>query len=241
LENSRTSSTPASLTTVVDDRIWLFERPVWFSGVRQRVHTTVVRLEDGSLALHSPAPVGDALAQQLRALGPVRWLVVPNCFHHLGTAAAAARFPDAQVVGPASARARNKDLKLHADIAQLGELVPELETLPLDGVPFLDETVLYHRPTHTLLGADLVLCPNAKDHWSLRFAARLLGFYDEVRVPYDVKKKIPDKAAAARSLRAMLARRRSASHRRARRRHRSRLARPSRRCLALGGRQRVRP
>lgn len=198
----------SALTAVVEDKIWTLQRPVWFSGVRQRVYTTVVRLDDGSLLLHSPAPPSDALAEQLGALGPVRWLVVPNCFHHLGTPAAAARFPEAQVVGPASALSRNKALKLHLDArdARFGEQVPEFEALPLDGVPFLDETVLYHRPTQTLIGADIVLCPNAKDHWSLRFAARLLGFYGQPRVPYDVKRKIPDKAAAARSLRAMLER-----------------------------------
>lgn len=198
--------TESELRVVVADKIWTFERPVWFSGVRQRVNTTVVRLDDGSLLLHSPAPAAEAIAAQLRSLGPVRWLVVPNCFHHLGTPAAAAQFPEARVVGPASARGRNKALKIHSEIAQLGEQVPELETLPLAGVPFLDETVLYHRPTQTLLGADIVLCPNAKDHFSLRFAARLLGFYDQVRVPYDVKNKIPDKAAAARSIRAMIER-----------------------------------
>jgi hypothetical protein len=138
----------------------------------------------------------------------VRWLVVPNCWHHLGTPASAAHFPEAQVVGPASALARNKALKLHADIhdGQFGEQVPELEAFPLLGVPFLDETVLYHRPTQTLLGADIVLCPNAKDHWTMRHAARILGFYDQVRVAHDVKKKIPDKSAAARSVRAMLQR-----------------------------------
>jgi hypothetical protein len=196
------------LNPLVDDKIWILQRPVWFSGVRQRVYTTVLRLDDGSLLVHSPAPPTDVLAAQLRALGPVRWLVVPNCFHHLGTPAAAAHFPEAQVVGPASARGRNKALKLDLDIgdAQFAEQVPELEALPLQGVPFLDETVLYHRPTQTLLGADIVLCPNAKDHWSLRFAARLFGFYDQVRVPFDVKKKIPDKAGAARSIRAMLER-----------------------------------
>jgi hypothetical protein len=196
------------LTTVVDDKVWTLERPVWFSGVRQRVYTTVVRLEDGSLLIHSPAPPSEASAQRLRALGTVRWLVVPNCFHHLGTPAAAAHYPDAQVVGPASALNRNKALRFHLDIGdtRFVEQVPELETLPLQGVPFLDETVLYHRPTQTLLGADIVLCPDAKDHWSMRFAARLLGFYEQVRVPYDVKKKIPDKAAAARSIRAMLER-----------------------------------
>jgi hypothetical protein len=181
---------------------------VWFSGVRQRARTTVVRLDDGSLLLHCPPPPTDALTEELRALGPVRWLVIPNCWHHLGTPAAAAHFPEAQVVGPASALERNKALKLHVDIhdAQFGEKVPELETLPLHGVPFWDETVLYHRPTQTLLGADIVLCACAKDHWTLRYAARMTGFYERVRVPPDARKKIPDKPAAARSIRTMLQR-----------------------------------
>lgn len=196
------------LTTVVADRIWTLDRPVWFSGVRLRARTTVLRLDDGALLLHSPAPPTDASAAQLRALGEVRWLVVPNCFHHLGTPAAAARFPAARVVGPASALGRNQALRLHMDIrdAQLGAQVPELEALPLLGVPFLDETVLYHRPTQTLLGADLVLCAGAADHWTWRCAARLTGCYERVRVPPDVRGKIPDKSAAARSLLAMLER-----------------------------------
>lgn len=198
----------SALTAVVDDKIWTLDRPVWFGGVRLRARTTVVRLDDGGLFLHSPAPPTDAMAEQLRALGRVRWLVVPNCFHHLGTPAAAAHFPEAQVAGPASALRRNESLRLHADIhdAQFGEQVPEFEVLPLLGVPFLDETVLYHRPTQTLLGADIVLCAGAKDHWSWRWAARITGCYERVRVPPDVKKKIPDKAAAARSIHAMLER-----------------------------------
>ena len=194
----------AVLSTVVDDRIWTLFRPVWFSGVRLRARTTVVRLDDGSLLLHSPAPPTDELAEQLRALGPVRWLVVPNCFHHLGTPAAAERFPEAQVVGPASALPKNQALRIAVDLARIGEHVPELEALPLDGVPFLDETVLYHRPTQTLLGADVVLSACAKDHWTWRFAARVVGCYERLRVPPDVKKKVPDKAAAARSIRTML-------------------------------------
>ena len=196
------------LTAVVDDKIWTLDRPVWFGGVRLRARTTVLRLDDGSLLLHSPASRTDALAQRLRALGLVRWLVVPNCFHHLGTPAAAAHFPEAQVVGPASALNRNKALKLHLDIhaSQFGALVPECEPLPLLGVPFLDETVLYHRPTQTLLGADIVLCAGAKDHWTWRYAARITGCYERLRVPPDVRKKIPDKGAAARSIHAMVER-----------------------------------
>lgn len=181
---------------------------MWFSGVRLRARTTVVRLEDGSLLVHSPAPPTEALAEQLRGLGPVRWLVVPNAFHHLGTPAAAAHFPEAQIVGPASALAKNQALKLDVDIhsAQFAAQVPEVEALPLQGVPFLDETVLYHRPTQTLLGADIVLSAGPADHWTWRWAARATGCYARVRVPPDVKHKLADKAAAARSIRALLER-----------------------------------
>lgn len=196
------------LTPIVDDRIWATERPVWFSGVRLRVRTTIVRLDDGGLLLHSPAPPDDALVERLRALGPVRWLVIPNVFHHLGTPAAAARFPEAQVVGPASARARNAALRIDLDIRDAGfaQAVPEMEALPLEGVPFLDETVFFHRPTQTLLGTDIVLCADADDHWTWRGAARLLGCYQRLSVPHDVRPKISDRSAAVRSLQAMLER-----------------------------------
>ena len=198
----------SALTSVVAGRIWSLERPVWFSGARLRARTTVVRLEDGSLLLHTPAPPTETLAEQLSALGPVRWLVVPNCWHHLGAPAAADRFRDARLVGPASALRRNPALRLDLDLheGQFSELVPELEALPLAGVPFWDETVLYHRPTQTLLGADIVCSAGPEDHFSWRLGARLTGCYERVRVPPDARKKVDDKAAAARSLRAMLER-----------------------------------
>ncbi|MES1186951.1 MAG: DUF4336 domain-containing protein [Myxococcales bacterium] len=198
----------SALTTVVADRIWSLERPVWFSGARLRTRTTVVRLDDGSLLLHTPAPPTAGLAQKLRALGPVRWLVVPNRWHHLGAPAAAAHFPEATLVGPASALARNPRLKLDLDLhdGKFSERVPELELLPLAGVPFWDETVLYHRPTRTLLGADIVCSAGGKDHFTWRLGARLFGCYERVRVPPDARKKLEDGAAAARSLRAMLER-----------------------------------
>jgi hypothetical protein len=198
----------SALTAVVADRIWSLDRPVWFGGVRLRARTTVVRLDDRSLLVHTPAPPSDALAEQLRALGPVRWLVVPNCWHHLGTPAAAEHFPEAQVVGPASALNRNKALRLHLEIndSLFVEQVPEFEALPLLGVPFWDETVLYHRPTQTLLGADIVCSASKNDHFTWRCAARITGCYERVRVPPDARKKIVDKAAAARSIHAMLER-----------------------------------
>lgn len=196
----------STLTNLVADRIWCLQRPVWFSGARLRTRTTVVRLEDGSLLLHTPAPPSDTLTEQISALGPVRWIVVPNRWHHLGAPAAAKRFPEARLVGPASAVERNKALRVDVDIhsGQFSAELPEFESLPLRGVPFWDETVLYHRPTETLLGADIVCSAGIEDHWSWRWAARLTGCYQRVRVPPDARKKIADSTAAASSLRAIL-------------------------------------
>jgi hypothetical protein len=198
----------SALTNVVADRIWSLERPVWFSGARLRTRTTVVRLDDGSLLLHTPAPPTDALAEELRALGAVRWLVVPNCWHHLGAPAAAARFREATLVGPASALRRNPLLRLDLDLheGRFAKLVPEFDLLPLAGVPFWDETVLYHRPTQTLLGADIVCSAGRNDHFTWRLGARITGCYERVRVPPDARKKLTDKSAAARSLLSMLQR-----------------------------------
>ncbi|HEY8946461.1 MAG TPA: DUF4336 domain-containing protein, partial [Polyangiaceae bacterium] len=188
----------SALTTVVADKIWSLERPVWFSGARLRTRSTVVRLLDGSLVLHTPAPPTDAMAEALSALGPVRWLVVPNRWHHLGAPAAAARFPDAKLVGPASALRRNPLLRLDHDLhdGEFAELVPEFDVLPLAGVPFLDETVLYHRPTRTLLGADIVLSAGSNDHFTWRFGAWITGCYERLRVPPDARLKLQDKVAA---------------------------------------------
>src|SRR5678816_4725351 len=65
------------------------------------------------------------------------------------------------------------------------------------------ETLLYHRPTETLFGADVVLRADHDDHWSWRFAARITGCFERVRVPPDVRKKIADVDSASRSLRAL--------------------------------------
>jgi hypothetical protein len=197
----------SELSVVVPDALWVSERPVWFSGVRLRARSTVLRLEDGGLLIHSPPEPSEQFCAALRALGELRWIVVPNCFHHLGAPATAARFPSAQVVGPPSAAARNSQLRLQLglrDDAFLGA-VKELDAIPLDGCPFLDETVFFHRPTGSLIGADLVLCASARDHWTWRWAARITGCYEKVQPPPDVRAKTRPNDAAARSIDRMAA------------------------------------
>jgi hypothetical protein len=81
----------------------------------------------------------------------------------------------------------------------------ELDAIPLDGCPFLDETVFFHRPTGSLLGADVVISGCARDHWSWRWAGRLTGCHEKVRTPPDVRAKTRPNDAAARSIDRMAA------------------------------------
>jgi hypothetical protein len=169
--------------------IWVGERALWFGGVRLRSRMTVVRLADGKLWVHSASEPTPSLCAALDRLGEVRWVVVPNRYHHLHAAAMKARDPAAQVIGPASVTARNPGVvpDISTAEARLPSLVPELTPVALRGVSFLDETLFFHRETRTLIGADLMMCGCAADHWTWRWASRIFGQYERFQAPPDVR------------------------------------------------------
>jgi len=177
------------LVEEVPGQIWVQERRLWFGGVRLRSRTTIVRLSDGRLWVHSPAEPTPEACGELDRLGEVAWIVVPNRFHHLNAAAMKNRYPGAQVVAPLSAKSRNDAVVLDHDISSptLDALFPDLRSAPLRGVPFLEETTFFHQPSRTLIGADLMMTGSAKDHWTWRWVARVLGQYGTFKAPPDVR------------------------------------------------------
>lgn len=70
----------------------------------------VVRMEDGRLLLHSPVALPEADMARIEAWGEVAYIVVPNRFHRLDAAPFAERYPAAEVVVPAGARARVEEV-----------------------------------------------------------------------------------------------------------------------------------
>jgi hypothetical protein len=188
---------------VVPGAIWVAERPVWFGGVRLRARTTVVRLSDGGLWVHSPSEPTDDVCAALDALGEVRWIVVPNRFHHLHTPATAARYPGAHVVGPTSVRNPRVTPTITIDDPGLASSIPELAPIPLAGVPFLDETAFFHRPSGSLIAADLLMCACSRDHWTWKLVARVSDRYGKVRAPPDVRLRVRPSQELSQSLERM--------------------------------------
>ena len=96
-------------------------------------------------------------------------------------------------------------VSMNADDPAYVEATPELTSIPLRGVPFLDETVFFHAATGSLIAADLLMSACARDHWTWRIAARIWGRYEQVGTPPDVRMHTRASSDAAESLARMRA------------------------------------
>jgi hypothetical protein len=123
-------------------------------GVVFPVRMTVVRTGE-RLMLWSPIAIDDALAEELAALGEVTDLAAPNCFHHLYLDGAKERYPDARMLGAPGLAEKRSDLSFDGPLADAA-LGAEMELLPVDGIPKLNEVLLLHRPSGSLVVTDLV-------------------------------------------------------------------------------------
>lgn len=185
----------------VAEGLHVARHPLRVLGVEFGTRMTVITLPDGGLWLHSPIPIDDALRSALDALGPVRHIVAPNLFHHLFLSPCQALYPDASLhVAPGFDRKR-PDLKPDA---VLGGALPEawgdaIDAVLLEGMPALNETVFFHRPSRTLIVTDLVFNFGRPTGWAGLFC-RLNGIYGKVTPSRVYRSAIKDKAAFGRSV-----------------------------------------
>jgi Domain of unknown function (DUF4336) len=137
--------------------LWTVPVPHRFLGLHLGTRMTIVRLPGGGLWLHSVVAVDDLLADEIQANGTVEHIVMPNLYHHVYVTDAIQRWPAARVHAPAAMRRKRPEVRIDVDLSEApdpdwgGGLIP----VHIDG-SILDETVFVHRPTRTLVCADLV-------------------------------------------------------------------------------------
>ncbi len=176
-------------------------------GVHFRGRMVVARLPDGTLWVHSPIPIDDALAEQLAELGPVAHLVSPNAFHHVHFEAAATRYGDAQRwITPALARKRPQ---LEHD-QLLGDEAPPawadcLDQLPIGGMPKVDEVTFFHRASGTVILTDLVFNILEYRGWMSGLVFRMAGTHKRFAQSRLLRSMVRDREAAGRAARRLLA------------------------------------
>lgn len=173
-------------------------------GVELPARMIVIRLDDG-LWLHSPVAMTDALAAELDALGPVRHLVAPNCFHHLHMGPASERWPEAKVHAPPGLRSKRPDLRIDVELRDAEQpWGAAFEQIEIAGVPELGELVFLHRPSATLIVCDLVFNVH-EAAFMAKLVLRMVGVWQRLAQSKLWRRITKDRAAAARSVERMLA------------------------------------
>jgi len=192
----------------LDAGLWVVDHPDFRTGgVPIGTRTTLVRLADGGLWMHSPGPLPHALVQAIDAIGPVRFIVAPNAFHHFFVADAARAWPEASVhLAPGLAEKR-KDLSCDAE---LGDAPPpawknELDQCLLRGVPRMSEVVFLHRASRTLIATDLAFNVREVASPFARLFFRLTGVYGKFATSRVLRLLTRDRGAARESVHRILA------------------------------------
>jgi hypothetical protein len=173
---------PAAVATArpFADGLHLFDRPFRMKGLEIGTRSTVVRLADGSLLVHSPVAFGEDLREALLRLGPVRHLVAPNKFHHLALPGWAAAYPGALLHGAPGQARKRPDLRFHAELGDAPHpaWASELDQLLVRGTFQYGEVVFLHRRSRTLIVADLLLGYGPEHPLLTRLVARIMGIYE---------------------------------------------------------------
>lgn len=174
-------------------------------GVRFPLRMTVLRVEDGTLVVHSPVRLDDVLVNAINALGNVSTVIGPNKYHHLHLRSAMERWPQARLLGAPGLSAKRVKLPFAGELAT-GTICAGLDALHLAGAPGLEEVVFRHGPSRTLVVTDLLFNVVRPDSWQLALALTPMGTRGRLAVSRLVRwGYVRDKSAFAADVKKMLA------------------------------------
>ncbi len=145
------------------ENIWTADGPsVNFYGMNYPVRMTVIRLTCGfrgdEIFVHSPISPTPELLQEIVALGEVTYIVSPNKIHHLYLGDWSDIFPEAQVFASPGLMNKRPELSFDGELGDVPETgwAKEIDQLIFAGSRAMDEVVFFHKPSRTLILADLI-------------------------------------------------------------------------------------
>lgn len=162
------------------DTLWTHERPLRFLGIETGTRMTIARLHNG-LFVHCPAPLSPDLKAEVDALGPVRAVVAASLFHHLGVRSWQDAYPDAIFCCCPGLDKKRRDLRWDRVLGDTPEpeWAGEVDQVFFGARTMENEVVFNHRPTRTMICADIIF--NLSKHPSR--LTRLVSFLMGQREP----------------------------------------------------------
>lgn len=187
--------------------LWITDSPLRFLGLEVGARMTVVRLPGGKLLLHSPIAATADLIRDVKALGPVGYLVAPNRLHHLFVDEWQRASPDASTYVAPGLDTKRADLAITGVLADESEpgWKDSIDQVLLGGFPFANEVVFFHRASATLIATDLAFNIGPSSPPLTRLAFRLGGTYGRLSPTLLERILVRDRAAFRQSLERILA------------------------------------
>ena len=179
------------LTPVVDGVVWAAERPFTWNSIDVGGKMGVVKLEDGTLWVHSPVDLDAPTKKAIDALGSVRHVVSPNYEHVKWAAQWKEAYPDATLWGCPGMKRKYPEIPWDEELvdgegnfggarAEFATTWFDCEANPFTRKPFFSETVFVHKPTRVLFVTDLF--------WNYPDETTTLGVGDSsVELPFGTK------------------------------------------------------
>ena len=163
---------------------------------------TVIAAADGGLIVHSPVAWNESLAGELAALGEVRAVIAPNLMHNLYLGPWRQHYPEARRLAAPGFAARYAGAGFETEISTetVQALDAELDVVLIEGMPRINECVFLHRPSLSLIVADLVFNLQDIQGWWPRIFFGLNGVYRRLGPSRLFRVLIKDRAAVRRSL-----------------------------------------
>jgi len=199
-----------ALKEYVPGRIWLKKYPVRYAGCALFARATFIRLSSGDVLVHSPGPVDDVVARQVRSIGRLAHIVAPGSYHYFYVSAWQAAFPEATTWICPGVEGKRPELEFdgflsdHPPTAWASEVAQVL----VRGNRFIWEVAFFDEPSKTLVLTDLV--ENIGDqtegtNWVLELWWKaIMGMWDKPKPAPEYQMGWKDKAAARRSLERIL-------------------------------------
>jgi hypothetical protein len=202
----------------IAQNLWIANQPLRFLGLSVGTRMTVIRLTNGDLVVISPIELTPELIAELDALGPVRYQIAPNRYHHLFAAPFKQQYPQAQFWAANGLQEKRPDLAIAQIIsADAGDIAGEIFyqqfvgiEVPMPGMhPIresdpLNEVVFYHPESKTLIITDIAFHFGPENSWETRLVGKILGGYQSLQPTLLEKWCLKDRSGVERSIRKVL-------------------------------------
>jgi len=172
---------------VVPKVITTLSVPFWrFGRIKVGGRGTIVRLQSGALAVFSPVALTDEVKETVAKLGEVKYIAALDIEHHIFLGPWHAAYPTAKVLGPEGlpekrAKQKNEDVPFSVvfSATKNDSVDPEFDSefeYEYVSAHANKELVFNHKPTKTLIEADLLFNLPATEQFSKTGVPATTGF-----------------------------------------------------------------